>query len=435
MSIATAANHGLPMIDLGSGHLPTVIERAVDDLFQAKASDITLQSDDYIFAYINRRWVRMSNRRLEDAEAQMLVRHLYGNDGATGMLGSGQPLDFDADLRPYTDSNHPKYDLDYSVRCRVNITRCRVGMVADAASITIRTIPNVPPRLQEQDLPPEIFMTITPSQGLVLVVGVTGSGKSTLLAACNRYRLERDEACKIITVEDPIEYVYPRLPIATVDGKLPPPGQGRARMPEVSQVQIGRHLKDFALAAPNILRRKADVIVMGEMRDKMSVDTGLLLAQTGHCTYATLHCETPAQTVSRVVSEYPPEAQPAVANKLLDSLRLVVAQKIQRTIAGRGKAYRSWCVFDQAFKMALGEHPFQKWSAMIEARMRSKGHTFAQQALADYREELLDFNGYCAVAGFNPIEGAEYLRANAPEQRDRLEAELAASLEEEAYVG
>jgi defect-in-organelle-trafficking protein DotB len=424
--IATAT--APPQIRLGDGHLPSLIDRGVDALFRAAASDITLQSDDYIFAYINRRWVSVSNRRLEDGEAQMLVRHLYGNDGATGMLGSGKPLDFDADLRPYTDPAREPYDLDYSVRCRVNITRCRVGTVSDAASITIRTIPSIPPRLEALKLPAEIVATIFPSQGLVLVVGITGSGKSTLLASCNRHRLEQPTPVKILTIEDPIEYVYPRLPIANAEGVIPS-GRVVARMPEVSQVQLDRHLRDFSLAAPNVLRRKGDVIVMGEMRDKESVDTGLLLAQTGHCTYGTLHCETPAQAVQRVVSEYPYEAQPAVANKLLDNLRLIVAQKIERDTKGKGRAFRSWCVFDQAFKTFLARHPHQEWNALIQERMESKGHTFAQQSLPALRAGEVSFNAFLSLAGFNPIEGREYVLGHAPELAEVVTRELELQVE------
>jgi defect-in-organelle-trafficking protein DotB len=424
----------VPMISLDGGYLPNMVERGIDMLFRLGASDITIQSDDYIWAYVNRQHRRVSNRRLDDGEVQALVRHLYGNEGAAGMLGSGKGLDFDADLRPFLDADRSDFDPDFAVRCRVNVTRCRVGTVADASSITLRTIPGVPPRIEALNLPREILDTIFPSQGLVLVVGITGSGKSTLLASCNRYRLSlAGNPLKIITIEDPIEYVYPRLPAVRADDTVAQAGQIEARMPEVSQVQLYRHLADFGMAAPNILRRKGDVIVMGEMRGKGSVDTGLLLAQTGHCTYATLHCETPAQAVARVVSEYAYEAQPAVANKLLDNLRLIVAQKIERDVNGKGKAFRSWCVFDQAFKARLAEQPYQKWSALIQRRMEERGHTFAMQALPAFVAGEISLDGFSNLAGFNPIETREFLSVNAPgalpAESPRPESELAPETE------
>ena len=397
-----------PVADLGSGLLINVIDNAVDRLFAFGASDVTIQSDDYIWAYVNRQHVQASNRRLDDGEVSAIVRHLYNSDGANGILGSGRGLDFDADIRPRLIEGD-NFDPDYSVRCRVNVTQCRVATVANGYSITLRTIPGIPPTFESLDLPEEIAENFFPSQGLVLVVGITGSGKSTLLAAGNRKRLETtDNPVKIGTYEDPIEFVYPRVPaILNAD-----PGQSLARMPEISQAQIGTHLADFALAAPNALRRKFDVLVMGEMRDRESVETGLLLAATGHATYGTLHCETPAEAISRIVSEFPYDAQPSIANKLLSNLRLIVAQKIERTVEGKGRAFRSWCVFDQAFKAELFEHQHQHWNQLVTARMRAAGTTFAQQALGPYKAGLISDRAFANIAGFNPVEAREYLRVH-----------------------
>lgn len=391
-------------IDLG-GHLLTQVERGVDRLFQAGASDITLQSDDYIWAYINRRHVCVSNRRLDDGELVQLTTHFYpGGESGLAILGSGSALDVEASVRPRMDDSQPDFDPDYVLRCRANITRCRVGSVGMGISITFRTIPGLPPRLADLKLPEDIQTNMFPSQGLVLVVGITGSGKSTLLAAGNRHRLESEgDPVKIITFEDPIEFIYPRLPITNVA-----PGQ-RPRMPEVSQMQMGAHLREFALAAPNALRRKADVIVMGEMRDRESVETGLLLASTGHCTYATLHCETPAEVIGRIVSEFPYESQPSVANKLLDNLRLVIAQKIDRDLAGKGRAFRSWCVFDQAFKAQLAEIPFHQWAGLIRQRLLERRQDFAHQALQALRAGEIDQPCFARVAGFNPGEARAFL--------------------------
>ena len=404
-----------------SGHdLHLAFERGVDALFSAGASDITVQSDDYIWAYINRQHVQVSTRRLEDGEVSALLRKMYGGEGAFGILGSGSALDFEATIRPRMDDSLGDYDPDYSVRCRANATRVRVGGVANGTSITLRTIPGLPPRLKDLNLPENIVQTIFPVQGLVLVVGITGSGKSTLLAACNRARLENAERpVKIMTVEDPIEFVYGRLPSLPLAGEALTPG--RARMPEISQIQIGTHMREFAFVAPNILRRKGDVIVMGEMRDAESVATGLLLAQTGHATYATLHCETPAEAIARVVTEFPDDAQPGVANKLLGDLRLIVAQKIVRDKTGRGRAFRSWCVFDQELKAHLAEHPYPHWARMITKIMQSKGQTFADQARQSLVDGVITVQAFADVAGFNPVEARQYLKRHEIEYEEALD--------------
>lgn len=397
------------VIALSAGHLQTQVDRGIDRLFHAGASDITLQADDYIWAYINRRHVCVSDRRLEAGEVEQLAVHWYpGGQSALNLLGQGQALDPEVAIRSRMTPGED-YDPDYQLRCRANITRCRVGNVPQGLSVTLRTIPGVPPKLQDLGLPEEIVQTMFPSQGLVLVAGITGSGKSTLLASGLRHRLEGEEPVKIITAEDPIEFIYPRLPARKGAGGEPQ----LPRMPEVSQVQLHSHLRDFAMVAPNVLRRKADVIVMGEMRDRESVETGLLLAATGHCTYATLHCETPAEVIARVVSEFPYDSQPAAANKLLDNLRLVISQKIERDETGKGRAFRSWCVFDREFKASLQQVAFPQWSSLIRARMEQRGHDFASQALPLLRAGEISQATFARVAGFNPLECREYLARQA----------------------
>ncbi|MEJ8837666.1 type IV pilus twitching motility protein PilT [Ramlibacter sp. AN1133] len=394
------------IIDLSSGPLIEVVERGIDRLFHEGASDITLQSDDYIWAYINRRHTRVSSRRLDDSELGQLTTRFYpGGESGMAILGGGTPLDPETSIRPRLDPQKEDYDPDYELRCRANITKCRVGTSANGISITLRTIPGTPPALASLGLPEEIVQTMFPSQGLVLVAGITGSGKSTLLAAANAHRLAGDEPVKILTYEDPVEFIYPRLPASAMG-----PGGPSARMPEVSQVQLHSHLESFSLVAPNLLRRKADVIVMGEMRDRESMETGLLASATGHCTYATLHCETPAEVIARVVSEFPYERQPAVANQLLDNLRLVIAQKIERDVSGKGRAFRSWCVFDQALKHALSELPFQQWARRIRQRILGRKQDFAHQALSALRAGEISPEAFARVAGFNPIEAREFLQ-------------------------
>lgn len=397
----------IPIISLSTGSIIKALDQGVDMLFQLGVSDITIQADDYVWAYHERVHKCVSDRRLDQSEVASLVRHYYRSDGAFGILGSGSGLDFDVEIRPKIYDPVP--DPDYLVRCRVNVTACRVGGFADGSSITLRTIPGLPPRLEALNLEPQIVETFFPKQGLVLVVGETGSGKSTLLAAGNRHRQERsDRPVKIVTFEDPIEFVYNRLPVLGAE-KTSSGRPGLPRMPEVSQVQIGRHLKSFEDVARNVLRRKADVIVMGEMRDRISVETGLLLAQTGHATYGTLHCETPAQAIPRIISEFEIEGQPGVANKLMDSLRLVVAQKIVADVNKKGRAFRSWIVFDNKLKQRLSEISFTKWSSFLLTHMNETKTSFADQALPACLAGEISAEAFAYIAGFNPMETREYL--------------------------
>jgi hypothetical protein len=124
-----------PIVDLSGPDLYRSFERGVDTLFAAGASDITVQSDDYIWGYISRRHVQVTRRRLEDGEVSTLLRMMYGGEGAFGILGAGSALDFEATIRPRMDEGSADYDPDYAVRCRVNATRVRVGGVAEPPNL------------------------------------------------------------------------------------------------------------------------------------------------------------------------------------------------------------------------------------------------------------------------------------------------------------
>lgn len=385
-------------IDSGPGFLDAIAE-GIGRLFEARASDITIQTDDYIWAYLDRRWMPVTRQRLEHAQVEQLVAKFCGPSAVT-TLQAGKPMDPEVEILP--QPNNPRY----VVRARCNVHRCRVAGNAEGIAITLRTIPGLPPKLEALGLPQEIHESIMFAQGLGLIVGITGSGKSTLLAAVLRDRQEGERPEKIVTIEQPIEFVYTRLP---ANKEWRAQNLAPARMPEVAQVQIGRHLSAWEMAVPNVLRIKADVCVMGEMRDFKSVEAGVLLADTGHATYATAHTRTPAECVQRLIAEFPEAQQSSVAARLLSNLRIIVAQKIEPTVAGPGMAFRSWVVFDAELKKRLGAAPYQTWAAMLTEHMEKIGTTFAQQALPALREGLIDETGFARVSDFIPRECREFI--------------------------
>jgi defect-in-organelle-trafficking protein DotB len=390
----------VPRIQLESG--PLFIDSfcmGVGKLFEARASDLTIQTDDYIWAYLNRRWIAVTTQRMEHTQVEALVTHFCGPAGVA-TLASGKPLDPDVEILP--EPGNPRR----VVRARCNAKRCRVAGNGDGIAITLRTIPGLPPALSTLNLPTEILEAIVFAQGLGLIVGITGSGKSTLLAAVLRERLEAARPEKIITIENPIEFIYTRLPANKEWREL---GIAPARMPEVSQVQIGKHFAHWEMAVPNVLREKGDVCVMGEMRDFKSVEAGVLLADTGHATYATAHTRTPAECVQRLIAEFPEAQQPSVAARLLSNLRIIVAQKIEPTVAGPGMAFRSWVVFDAELKRRLGEHHYQHWARLLTDHMDATGASFALQALPALRDGLIDEAGFERVADFIPRERREFV--------------------------
>lgn len=359
---------------------------------QAGSSDITIQSGDYIWGEIKRRHTKLNSRKLEHNEIERAVRFMYGPT-ASAQLAAGEALDFEYEIALEAGS------FDAVMRFRCNATSCRVGAIQNGISITMRTIPGVPPPWDKLNVPVDITDNFFPQYGLVLVIGTTGSGKSTLLSSGNRRRLENaDRPVKILTYEDPIEFVYT--------------GLAADRMPQPSQAQINRNLKTFDDAGRNAMRRKGDVIVMGESRDRESVTACFEMALSGHAVYSTLHADTPAETFARMVSFFPEDAQPAAANKLLSTLKLIVAQKLERQVDGNVAAIRSWLVIDREVKRRLGEAPFHSWGSLVEKILTERNTSFEAQALPLVKKGLLNFESFRRVTNMTVNESAIYLRDN-----------------------
>src|SRR5262249_186992 len=153
-----------------------------------------------------------------------------------------------------------------------------------------------------------------PRQGIVIITGPTGSGKTTLLAAGNRMLLERPQGCgKMLTYEAPIEYTY--------DGIKSPRSL-------VAQTEIPRHLPTFAHGIRNSLRRKPEIIVVGESRDRETINAAIEAAQTGHAVYTTTHTTGVAATIQRMLSTYEMNEREERAIALMETLRLIVTQAL-----------------------------------------------------------------------------------------------------------
>lgn len=235
----------------------------------------------------------------------------------------GAPLTAEETLA-YAQEMLPGQDLDGAgewdlaitfpgpIRCRVNIFRQRLGL-----SAAIRLLSESIPELDNLGLPPAVQKLPDLNRGLVLVTGETGSGKSTTLAAILN-RINHTKPCHIVTLEDPIEYVYD--PQRCV----------------ISQREVGRDTESYANGLRAILREDPDVILIGEMRDNDTIETALTAAETGHLVFATLHVGSAAETVDRIVSVFPAERQQQIRLQLSTTLMAVLSQQLlPRTTQGR----------------------------------------------------------------------------------------------------
>ncbi|MFN8176528.1 MAG: PilT/PilU family type 4a pilus ATPase [bacterium] len=208
-------------------------------------------------------------------------------------------------------------DLSYSSpevgRYRINVCRHGGGIAA-----ICRVIPERAPRLADLGLPKVVARFTHLNSGLVLVTGSAGTGKSTTLAAMIE-EINRERCLNIITLEDPIEFVY------------------ESKQALIVQREIGHHVPSFRDGLRSALREDPDVILVGEMRDLETIQLAIEASETGHLVLATLHTRGAAQAVDRIVDSFPPDAQSQVRTTLADNLKSVVAQDLVRAADGRGR--------------------------------------------------------------------------------------------------
>jgi twitching motility protein PilU len=197
--------------------------------------------------------------------------------------------------------------------------RINIFMQRNEVSIVARNIKLDIPRFEDLHLPPVLLDVIMEKHGLVLFVGATGSGKSTSLAALIDHR-NRNASGHIITIEDPVEFIH------------------RHKKSIVNQREVGVDTRSFRAALKNTLRQAPDVILIGEIRDRETMEHALAFADTGHLCLSTLHANNTNQALDRIVNFFPEERRPQLLQDLGNNLKAFVSQRLVKTVDGKRRA-------------------------------------------------------------------------------------------------
>ncbi|MEN3190767.1 MAG: type IV pilus twitching motility protein PilT [Atribacterota bacterium] len=205
------------------------------------------------------------------------------------------------------------FELENVARFRINIFQTRRGEAA-----AFRLIPEKIKSLEELNLPKELTYFTKKSKGFVIVTGPTGSGKTTTLATLIDI-INREKYNHIITIEDPLEFIHAH------------------KNSVIDQREVGTHTDSFSYALRSALREDPDVILVGEMRDLETISMAVTAAETGHLVFSTLHTNSAAETVERIINVFPPYQQSQIRTQVAESLLGIVAQTLLPTIDGEGR--------------------------------------------------------------------------------------------------
>lgn len=273
---------------------------------QMKVSDIHLCVGSSWKYRLNGNITPINMKLLEMHECEAIVRHIllkspsFSEENIDKVLNSLQDRDC-------------SYMLSGVSRFRVNICRQRGSF-----SVVLRVVPFSIPTPESLGLPAVIKDISLEERGLILVTGITGSGKSTSLASMINI-INQTKPCKIVTIEDPIEYLHKEVKASII------------------QREVGLDTDSFSIALRAALRQDPDVILVGEMRDTTTIEIALKAAETGHLVLSTLHTTDAPQTIHRIISAFELSEQKAVRLRLADALRAIISQRLIRRKDDKGR--------------------------------------------------------------------------------------------------
>lgn len=344
----------------------------MQELFKAAiergASDIHIKAGDVIRARIHGELVPLTQQKLSQDQVKGIALKLIPHEE--------DRANFDKIL---------DYDCSWGIpgigRFRVNILKQR-----GSPMIVMRTIPIEIPTVEGLGLPPIIQRIANHERGMILVTGVTGSGKSSTMAAMINW-MNQNKKMHIVTLENPIEFLH------------------RDNKCSITQRDIGTDTESFVSGLRSVLRQDPDVILIGEMRDKITIETALKAAETGHLVISTLHTKNAVQTISRIIAVFDPGEQEMIRIRLSEQVQAVISQRlVQKKTGGRVAAMEIMPVSATIRDCIKDKDRIDEISDLIEEGKDHYGsQTFDQHLMDLVTNDVVDFEVAKSAAN-NPAD-------------------------------
>jgi twitching motility protein PilT len=345
------------------------VEQLLEAAVESGAQSLLIKAGDVFRARIDGELVQLSDKPFTPEDTRRIALQLLPDERSRQRIDELTDRDF-------------AYDMENLARFRVNVLRQRGTLM-----VVMRVIPWDIPGFEELNLPPVLEDLSAHENGLILVTGATGSGKSTTQAAMVDW-INRNQKKHVITLEDPIEFRHRNL-------------QGT-----VTQREVGRDTNTFRSGLRTALRQDPDVILIGEMRDPETLGIALEAAETGQLVISTFHAATTLGTLSRIMAMFPAEDEEMVRERLSESIRAIVSQKLIVRKGGDGRVpvvevLRFTGAVRDAVQRQEGTSALRE--LMEEGRQQYGMQTFDQHLMELVQEDVVDY-GTAKEAATSPSD-------------------------------
>lgn len=306
------------------------LELLLSKMVEFGASGLFVMGNQPVWMSVNGRKVKITEKTLSNEECEAILNTSYKSNSASSMVNSRTPLDYAYQYRDRLGTAH---------RFRVNAVSATRNN-SSSMTVTFRLIQSIPPTIEELGIPEDIVKACRENdKGIIYVAGATGQGKSTTLAAIMRHILSQEDAnINMVDVGAPIEYALDSI-----------------EWPNsfVTPIEVGRDIESFDRAVVNCMRMEPQIIQISESRDMETISASLDASKSGHAVYTTVHSGSVAETLRRVVNMFPFDGRSMIQLDVVESTKMIIAQKLLKTVDGKRTAVREYLNFDQNVREIL----------------------------------------------------------------------------------